>query len=125
MQAPELDAPSTIPTAQCPNTVEATHRRPRVAIVTGAAQGIGRAIALQLALDGLWVAVNDVVSKSEPLLDLVALVEKTGGRAVSVPADVSSENEVRGMVERTAAEFGRVDVVSLHHFVAILWSGRD
>jgi NAD(P)-dependent dehydrogenase (short-subunit alcohol dehydrogenase family) len=112
-----MQAPSTTIT-QDPDT------RPRVAIVTGAAQGIGRAIALQLAADGLWVAVNDIVAKSEPLLDLVALIEKRGGRAVPVPADVSSENEVRAMIEKAVAELGRVDVVSLQSLCSAL-ADRD
>ena len=84
----------------------------RVAIVTGAAQGIGRAIALRLASDGLAVAVNDIAAKKDKLAELVALIEQKNVRGLAVPADVSQEDEVRGMVDEVVAQLGRVDVVS-------------
>ncbi|THH16124.1 hypothetical protein EW146_g4466 [Bondarzewia mesenterica] len=83
----------------------------RVAIVTGAAQGIGRTIALRLAADGLSVAVNDLESKLKDLQELVTEIEAKGGKALAVPADVSSEESVKSMVEKTVERLGRLDVM--------------
>lgn len=86
----------------------------RVAIVTGAAQGIGRAIALHLIADGINVAVNDIASKSGLLDDLVKEIEQVGeGRkGLAVPCDVSKENEVSAMVQKVVEQLGRLDIVS-------------
>lgn len=84
---------------------------PRVAIVTGAAQGIGYAIAHRLADDGIDIAVNDISAKMEQLDLVVKELIGKGRRALAVPADVSSEEDVRLMVEKTASELGSVDIV--------------
>jgi len=79
----------------------------KVAIVTGAAMGIGRASALGFARAGAAVVVADV---DEPGgRETVALAEAAGGRARFVPTDVSSEASVAAMVDQTLAEFGRLD----------------
>ncbi|OCH91281.1 NAD-P-binding protein [Obba rivulosa] len=83
----------------------------RVALVSGAAQGLGLAIALRLAEDGLDVAVNDIASKSEELKKVVADIEAKGRRSIAVTADVSSEEEVKAMVEKVAKELGGLDVM--------------
>jgi NAD(P)-dependent dehydrogenase (short-subunit alcohol dehydrogenase family) len=83
----------------------------RVAIVTGGAQGIGRAIALQLATDGLDVAVDDIPSESQRLEEVVNEIKMMGRKAIAITCDVSKEDEVKAMVEQTVAELGRLDVV--------------
>lgn len=83
----------------------------RVAIVTGAAQGIGRSIALRLAADGLDVAVNDVESQKQALDAVVSEIQAKGRKAVALTADVSSEEDVKNMVEKTVEHLGRLDVV--------------
>ena len=83
----------------------------RVAIVTGSAQGIGRAIAIRLALDGLDVAIDDLPSKSERLQDVVREIEKLGRKALPLTFDITREEEVKQMVEKTVSELGRLDVV--------------
>lgn len=83
----------------------------RVAIVTGAAQGIGRSIALRLAADGLDVAVNDVQSQKQALDAVVSEIQAKGRKAVALTADVSSEEDVKNMVEKTVEQLGRLDVV--------------
>lgn len=84
----------------------------RVAIVTGGAQGIGRAIALRLAADGLDVAVDDLPSKSDGLQQVVKEIEKLGRKAIALTLDITKEEEVKKMVEKTVADLGRLDVVS-------------
>ncbi|KAH9948007.1 hypothetical protein B0H21DRAFT_690827 [Amylocystis lapponica] len=85
----------------------------RVALVTGAAQGLGFDIALRLADDGLDVAVNDIASKSDALRDVVKEIRARGRRAVAVPADVSSEEEVKRMIATAVEELGGLDVVRI------------
>lgn len=77
---------------------------PRVAIVTGAARGIGAATARRLAADGMAVAVVDIEeSATKETVDAIAAA---GGRALGVGADVSDRAQVEAAVERIAAELG-------------------
>jgi 3-oxoacyl-[acyl-carrier protein] reductase len=84
-------------------------RTPRVAIVTGGAQGIGAAIARRLCRDGHAVAVLDLDADAcRPLVDeLVA----SGGRALAVPADVSDETAATAGVEQVAVDLGAPTVL--------------
>jgi NAD(P)-dependent dehydrogenase (short-subunit alcohol dehydrogenase family) len=79
----------------------------KVALVTGAAGGIGRAAALGFARAGASVVVADVHEAGGN--ETVALVEAAGGRAKFVDADVASSESVQQMVDATIAEFGRLD----------------
>jgi 3-oxoacyl-[acyl-carrier protein] reductase len=82
----------------------------KVALVTGASRGIGRAIALRLARDGAAVVVN--YSGSEPQArEVVGEVEKAGGRAVSVQADVSRVADVVRLFDATLEHLGRLDIL--------------
>jgi len=82
---------------------------PRVAIVTGAAQGIGYVIAHRLADDGLDVAINDISSKSARVDEVVREIQKKGRKSVAVLADVSVEDDVKAMVQKTVKELGGLD----------------
>src|SRR5947208_7511382 len=78
----------------------------RVAVVTGAASGIGRATAVVLAEAGARVALAD--------LDEAGLKETAGlvSGSMALPTDVSNKDEVSALVERAAADFGRLDVMA-------------
>ena len=89
-----------------------TASAPRVAIVTGAAQGIGEAIALRLADDGYNVTVAGSPRNPERLDAVVKAIQAKGGRAIAVAGDVSVEADIVALVDRTVQEFGGVDVVS-------------
>lgn len=84
---------------------------PRIAIVTGAAQGIGYSIAVRLADDGLDVAVNDIPSKSEQLQKVVEEIAAKGRRSCAVPGDMSKEEDVKTMIDKVVQELGGLDVV--------------
>jgi 3-oxoacyl-[acyl-carrier protein] reductase len=76
----------------------------RVAIVTGAARGIGAATAVRLAADGLAVAVLDL--KEDDAAGTVAAIEAAGGRALAVAADVGDAAQAAAAVQRVADELG-------------------
>ncbi len=82
----------------------------KVAIVTGASRGIGRATALALAIDGASVVVN-YASSSAAADEVVAEIEKMGGRAIAVKANVGNSDEVDILIATTMEKYGRVDVL--------------
>lgn len=81
----------------------------KVAVVTGASRGLGRAIAVALASAGAAVAL---AARSEPHLEESAqAVVDEGGRALVVPTDVRRYADVEGLMQRTVGELGRLDIV--------------
>lgn len=82
----------------------------KVALVTGGARNIGRAISRALAAGGATVMVNANTSR-ELALETVAMIEKAGGRAALHVADVTDPGAVAKMVEDTTARFGRIDLL--------------
>lgn len=82
----------------------------QVALVTGGARGIGRAIALRLAREGAAVAVN-YATRADAAESLLVEIETTGGRAIAVGADVSDDADVEAMIDRVSGEFGPVTIL--------------
>ena len=79
----------------------------KVAVITGAANGIGQAFAKRLAEDGVHVAVVDITDGS----DTVKLVQAAGRQAIYIKCDVSSEDSVAAMAKQVNAKFSHVDIV--------------
>ena len=82
----------------------------KVAIVTGASRGIGRATALALAAEGATVVVN-YASSQEAADQVVAEVEALGSSAIALPADVSKADQVDGLINAVMEKWGQVDVL--------------
>jgi 2-deoxy-D-gluconate 3-dehydrogenase len=84
----------------------------KIAVVTGASQGIGRAIALGLARAGAHLVLAKYPDgKQEAIASVKAEIEALGRRAIVVPTDVSHVDQVRAMIDAARAEFGRVDIL--------------
>jgi meso-butanediol dehydrogenase/(S,S)-butanediol dehydrogenase/diacetyl reductase len=81
----------------------------RVALITGAANGIGRAIAHRLSADGFSVVVNDLTLESAN--KVVADIQSSGGDAYAIAADVTRRDQVHNMVSKAVDHFGRLDVM--------------
>jgi 3-oxoacyl-[acyl-carrier protein] reductase len=81
----------------------------RVAIVTGGAQGIGRAIALGLAKEGADVALADI--DSEPASKVVDEITDLGRKAIAIKTDVSKNEEAKLMAKTALDEFGKIDIL--------------
>lgn len=81
----------------------------KVALVTGGGKGIGRAIAVLFAREGAAILLNG--TDKEALDAVAAEITAAGGRAFAHPADIADEESVRQMVEKTIAEFGKVDIL--------------
>jgi len=83
----------------------------KVVLVTGAAQGIGRAIALKFAKGGARIALNDIEAQKENLEKVKKEIEELGSEAKYYFADVSKYEEVERMIKEIEKDFGRLDVL--------------
>jgi NAD(P)-dependent dehydrogenase (short-subunit alcohol dehydrogenase family) len=96
----------------------------KTAIITGSSRGIGRAIAERMAEQGAQVVVSS--RKKEPCDEVAAAINaKRPGRAISVPASISSRDDLQRLVDETRQAFGRIDILVLNaatnpHFGSML-----
>jgi 3-oxoacyl-[acyl-carrier protein] reductase len=81
----------------------------RVALVTGASQGIGHACALSLAREGATVAV--AARNQQKLDELVAQITSAGGKAAAFSMDVADEEQVKSGIKQALAQFGKIDIL--------------
>jgi 3-oxoacyl-[acyl-carrier protein] reductase len=82
----------------------------KVAIVTGGGTGIGRAICLRFAREGAAVVINYFQSKHQAM-EVAEKIDRLGGKAAAIQADVSRDPEARRLIEEGVAHFGRLDVL--------------
>lgn len=82
----------------------------KVAIVTGAGTGIGRAIALRFAQEGAAVVI-DYVGKPDNAAEVVQQITGAGGKALAVEADVSQQDQVQRLIDQTVKKFDRLDIL--------------
>ncbi|MEU0236134.1 SDR family NAD(P)-dependent oxidoreductase [Nocardiopsis sp. NPDC006198] len=94
-----------------------------VAIVTGASSGIGRSTALDLAEQGASVAL--LARRRDRLDALVAEIDKAGGTALAVPADISDRAQAEAAVDATVEHFGRLDILVNNAGLMILGPFED
>jgi 3-oxoacyl-[acyl-carrier protein] reductase len=83
----------------------------KVAIVTGSARGIGRAIALKLAEVGADIVVNDIPAAAEALENTAGEIRALKRKALTVTADVSSAPDVARLIDTAAKEMGKIDIL--------------
>lgn len=97
----------------------------KVAVVTGAGRGLGQAYAIVLAAAGAAVVVNDIDASAE---ETVSRITATGGKAVSEIAPIGPSESAERLVDRTVAEFGRIDIMVTNAGVLrdrVLWKMTD
>jgi len=82
----------------------------KVAVVTGASRGIGRAVALAFAKEGADLVIN-YVSKPEEAASVAEEIRKLGRRALEIQSDISKREEVEDLFQATWAKFGRADIL--------------
>ena len=97
----------------------------KVAFITGAASGIGRATALRFAQEGASVGIADVPQQEEDGRKVVWEVERGGGRALFLPCDVSRPEQVKRAVDETTAVFGGLHVVFANAGINGVWTPVD
>ncbi|TDW28799.1 acetoin reductase [Cryobacterium psychrophilum] len=105
MNAERIDGPGDIRIDDIPEPTS----RPVTALVTGAGQGIGRAIALRLAKDGANIALVDI--NNEKIAIVAKEIEQIGRRAATIVADVSDRDQIYAAIDTAEAELGGFDII--------------
>jgi NAD(P)-dependent dehydrogenase (short-subunit alcohol dehydrogenase family) len=94
-----------------PRSPSPSMKETKVVLITGASTGIGRALALEFAARGCWLALT---ARRQPLLDdLAHEVERLGGQALALTCDVTQSEQVHAAIAATGQYFGRLDCAIL------------
>ena len=96
--------------------------RENVVVITGASDGIGREMALQMADQGAWLAL--AARDAARLEAAAAECRARGGRAIAVPTDVADQAQCRALIDRTVAEYGRIDTL-VNNAGITMWARFD
>jgi NAD(P)-dependent dehydrogenase (short-subunit alcohol dehydrogenase family) len=97
----------------------------RVAFITGAASGIGRAAAIRFAAEGARVGVADMPDQEQEGVKVVRRIEHSGGRAIFFPCDVSKPDQVKRAIDETVRAFGGLHVVFANAGINGVWTPID
>jgi 3-oxoacyl-[acyl-carrier protein] reductase len=81
----------------------------KIALITGAGQGMGKAVAFTLAQQGAQIAIND--RNKDAAEETVSELQKLGFNAIAVPADVTQKNDVQHMIQKTMGHFGTLHIL--------------
>ena len=81
----------------------------RVALITGAGSGFGRETAMQMAMEGARIAVNDINGRA--IEETIEAIGEIGSEGLSLEADVSDVDQVKAMFEKTVSEWGTIDIL--------------
>ena len=82
----------------------------KVALITGSSRGIGKATAIRFAKEGAKVIINYLHSEAKAN-QLVKEIKKISSDAIAIKCDVSQENDVKNMIDKTIKKFGRIDIL--------------
>jgi len=82
----------------------------KVALITGSARGIGKAIALELASHGINIVINDILTKNE-IDKTLSEIKKSGNMVIGIKADITVFDEVDRMVKEIISKFGKIDIL--------------
>jgi short-subunit dehydrogenase len=99
-----------------------SHFLENVVIITGASAGIGRELALQLAEQGAWLALAG--RNAEKLEEVASQCRQRGCKAVVVPTDVTQQSQCKNLIERTVAEYSRIDTL-INNAGITMWARFD
>ncbi|MHB1127021.1 MAG: 3-oxoacyl-ACP reductase family protein [Bacillota bacterium] len=91
----------------------------RVALITGAGSGLGRAIALQMAQEGAKIGVNDV--SEQGIAETIAALAEIGAEGIALPADVSIKEQVQEMFKKLQETWGTIDILVNNAGIGIPW----
>ena len=89
--------------------MNSSHFLKKAVIITGASAGIGRELALMLVEQGAWLSL--AARNAEKLEEVAVQCRQRGGKAMSVPTDVAEQFQCKNLIERTVAEYSRIDVL--------------
>jgi NAD(P)-dependent dehydrogenase (short-subunit alcohol dehydrogenase family) len=94
----------------------------RVAFITGAASGIGRATALRFAREGAKICIADMPEQEKEAQEVVGRIIRAGGEAMYVPTDVSRPEQVKHAIEETVKRFGGLNIVFANAGINGVWT---